>query len=132
MSKTIQPIKQFSEVLNTIKSVREKVYKQVNASLIQLYWDIGKYVSQKVEKENWGKSIVQELSEYIQKNEPGIKGFSARNIWTMKQFYETYKEYEKLPSLMAEISWTHNRRIMSLKTPEESEFYHLLESKNED
>ncbi len=123
MSKTIQPIKQFSEVLNTIKSVREKVYKQVNASLIQLYWDIGKYVSQKVEKENWGKSIVQELSEYIQKNEPGIKGFSARNIWRMKQFYETYKEYQKLSTLWAELSWSHNRRIMSLKTPEEREFY---------
>ena len=123
MSKEIIPTKQFSEVLNTIKSVREKVYKQVNASLIQLYWDIGKYVSHKVEKENWGKSIVQELSEYIQKNESGIKGFSARNIWTMKQFYETYKEYQKLPSVMAEISWTHNRRIMSLKTPEERAFY---------
>ncbi len=132
MSKTIQPIKQFSEVLNTIKSVREKVYKQVNASLIQLYWDIGKYVSQKVEKENWGKSIVQELSEYIQKNEPGIKGFSARNIWRMKQFYETYKENEKLSTLWAELSWSHNRRIMSLKTSEEREFYHLLENKNED
>ena len=123
MSKEIKPGKQFSEVLNTIKSVREKVYKQVNASLIQLYWDIGKYVSQKVEKENWGKSIVQELSEYIQKNEPGIKGFTARNIWRMKQFYETYKGDEKLSSLRAEISWTHNRRIMSLKTPEERSFY---------
>ena len=123
MSKEIIPTKQFSEVLNTIKSVREKVYKQVNASLIQLYWDIGKYVSQKVEKENWGKSIVQKLSEYIQKNEPGIKGFSARNIWRMKQFYETYKENEKLSTLWAELSWSHHRQIMSLKTPEEREFY---------
>ena len=78
MIKEIKPTKQFSEILNTIKSVREKVYKHINSSLIQLYWDIGKYVSQKVEKENWGKSVVRELSEYIQKNEPGIKGFSAR------------------------------------------------------
>jgi len=123
MSSEIKPIKEFSEILNTIKSAREKAYKQVNVALIQLYWEVGKYVSQKVEKENWGKSIVQELSKYILKNEPGIKGFSARNIWTMKQFYEIYKEYEKLPSMMAEISWTHNRRIMSLKTPEEREFY---------
>lgn len=96
-------INQFSEILRTIKNAREKVFRQVNASLIQLYWDIGKYVAQKVEKENWGKSIVHELSEYIQKNEPGIKGFSSRNIWTMKQFYETYKDYEKLPSVMAEL-----------------------------
>ena len=46
----------------------------------------------------------------------------------MKQFYETYQQDEKLPSLMAELSWTHNRRIMSLKTAEEREFYLLLGS----
>ncbi len=123
MSNEMMQKNQFSEILRTIKNAREKVYKQVNASLIQLYWDIGKYVSQKVEKENWGKSVVQELSEYIKRNEPEIKGFSTRNIWTMKQFYETYKEHENLPSVMAEISWTHNRRIMSIKNPEERTFY---------
>ncbi len=123
MSNNIKPIKEFSEVLNTIKNAREKAFKQINTTLIQLYWDIGKYVSQKVEKENWGKSIVQELSAYIQRNEPGIKGFSARNIWRMKQFYETYKNEQKLSTLWAELSWSHHRRIMSLKTPEEREFY---------
>ncbi len=123
MRNEIVPVKEFSEVLNTIKSAREKVYKQINSALIHLYWEVGKYVSQKVDKENWGKSVVRELSEYIQKNEPGIKGFSSRNIWRMKQFYETYNGDEKLSSLRAEISWTHNRRIMSLKTPEEREFY---------
>ncbi len=123
MSNEMMQKNQFSEILRTIKNAREKVYKQVNASLIQLYWDIGKYVSQKVEKENWGKSVVQELSEYIKRNEPGIKGFSTRNIWRMKQFYDTYKENEKLSTLWTELSWSHNRLIMSLKTPEEREFY---------
>ncbi len=123
MNNKIKPIKEFTEILNTIKSAREKVYKQINATLIQLYWEIGKYVSQKVEKENWGKSIVQELSEYIQKNEPEIKGFSARNIWRMKQFYETYKDDQILSTLWAELSWSHHRRIMSLKAAEEREFY---------
>ncbi len=123
MSNEMMQKNQFSEILRTIKNAREKVYKQVNASLIQLYWDIGKYVSQKVEKENWGKSVVQELSEYIKRNEPGIKGFTARNIWRMKQFYDTYKDDAKLSSLRAEISWTHNRRIMSIKNPEERTFY---------
>ncbi len=149
MSNDIQITKQFSEVLNTIKKAQKKVYKQLNRALIELYWEIGRYISEKVEKEKWGKSVVEELSKYIQKNEPNIKGFTARNIWRMKQFYETYKDFEKLstpraelensknmsilgaeiedstklPALLAEISWSHNRRIMSLKTPEEREFY---------
>jgi hypothetical protein len=42
---------------------------------------------------------VQELANFIQKKEPNIKGFSAQNIWRMKQFYETYKENEKLAPL---------------------------------
>ena len=69
---------------------------------------------------------MEELAAFIKREEPSIKGFSARNIWTMKQFYETYQGSEKLPSLMAELSWTQNRRIMSLKTAEEREFYLLL------
>lgn len=153
MSKDIKIVKQFSEILATIKNTQNRVYKQLNSALIELYWEIGKYISKKVETEKWGKSIVEDLSRYIQNNEPNIKGFSARNIWSMKQFYETYKGFEKLPSvraeidktlnnqkitaqnqkvpsLMAEISWTHNRRIMSLKTPEEREFYLKLCAKN--
>ena len=126
MNEDLAPVKQFSEVLNTIKSAHKKVYKQINTSLIELYWDIGKYISEKVDAGNWGKSVVEELSVYIKKNEPNIKGFSASNIWRMKQFYEIYGKNVKLASLGRELSWTHNRRIMSLKTTEEREFYLIL------
>lgn len=94
-----------------------------------MYWDIGKYISQKVETEKWDKSVVEQLSEYILQNEPNIRGFNARNIWRMKQFYETYKGNEKLSTLWSEISWSHNRLIMTLKTPEEREFYLKICSK---
>jgi len=55
-----------------------------------------------VNQAGWGRSTVEELAAFIKRNEPGIKGFSAKNIWTMKQFYESYRANEKLPSLMAE------------------------------
>jgi len=145
MSKEIINNPDFSFVLNSIKQARKQVYKKINKALIELYWEVGKYVSEKVNSEKWGKSVIEDLSKFIIRNEPSIKGFSARNIWTMKQFYEVYKDFpklptvgretnelnQKLPSLMAEISWTHNRRIMSLKTPEEREFYlNLCAKKN--
>ncbi len=47
--------------------------------------------------------------KYISKKEPNLKGFSAKNLWRMKQFFETYKENEKLATLCREISWSHNR-----------------------
>lgn len=65
-----------------------------------------------------------ELAEFIQKNEPEIKGFSDKNLWRMKQFYETYKDNPKLSPLVREISWTNNLIIFSrCKSEEEREFY---------
>ena len=101
----------FSDILHQIQSSKQKAYAQVNATLVELYWNIGKYISIKVKEKNWGKNTVKNLSLFIREREPNIKGFSDRNIWSMKQFYETYPQNEKLPSLVAVLSWTHNRRI---------------------
>lgn len=68
--------------------------------------------------------MVTELAKFIQTHEPEIKGFSDKNIWRMKQFYETYKDFPKLSPLLREISWTNNLLIFSrCKTIEEKEFY---------
>lgn len=77
-----------------------------------LYWEIGKAVSQKVNQEKWGKSIVEQLAKDLQTEFPGIRGFSARNIWNMKSLYEFYTENVKLQPLVAEIGWTHNCLIL--------------------
>ena len=60
-----------------------------------------------------GKSVVTELARYIARTEPGIKGFSDKNLWRMKQFYETYKDNEKLSPLVREITWTNHLIILS-------------------
>jgi predicted nuclease of restriction endonuclease-like (RecB) superfamily len=67
---------------------------------------------------------VSEFAKFITQNDPTIKGFSDKNLWRMKQFYETYQDNEKLSSLARELSWTHNAIIFSrCKTAEEREFY---------
>ncbi len=114
----------FSEVLTQIQLSKQKAYKQVNTVLIELYIQIGKYISLKCVKENWGKSVVQELADFIKLQDPTIKGFTARSIWRMKAFYETYNENEKLTTLSSQISWSNNLLIMSAsKSDEEREFY---------
>lgn len=113
----------FNEILSTIQSTKQKAINQVNSTLIELYWDIGKYISTKAVKENWGKGVVKELANFIKIQDPTIKGFTDKNLWMMKNFYETYKDDTKLYTLCREISWSNNRRILSLKTKEEREFY---------
>jgi len=114
----------FKDIIQLIKQSRTSAIRAVNAELINLYWNIGEYISKKLEKSEWGDSVVTELAKYIQQNEPEIKGFSDKNLWRMKQFYETYKDFPKLSPAVREISWTHNLLIFSrCKSIEENEFY---------
>ena len=114
----------FTDIIQLIKQSRTNAIKAVNAELINLYWNTGEYISKKIELSEWGDSVVTELANFIQTHEPEIKGFSDKNIWRMKQFYETYKDFPKLSTLLREISWSHNLAIFSrCKTAEEREFY---------
>jgi predicted nuclease of restriction endonuclease-like (RecB) superfamily len=114
----------FTDIIQLIKQSRTNAIKAVNAELINLYWNVGEYISKKIEQSEWGDSVVTVLANFIQTQEPEIKGFSDKNIWRMKQFYETYKDFPKLSTVLREISWSHNLAIFSrCKTAEEREFY---------
>ena len=116
---------QFAEVISMIRNTRNEVVRLANASLIDLYWRVGKYISDKIAVSEWGDGVVKQLSDYIERNSPETKGFSDKNLWRMKQFYETYKGVdEKLSTVLRQISWSNNLAIMSrCKIQEERLFY---------
>lgn len=114
---------EFSALLFHIQEKRQKLFLTINTELLDLYWHIGQTISIQVKNADWGKGVVSELAQYIAKNAPDIKGFSDKNLWRMKQFYETYKDDKKLATLWRQLSWSHNRMIMTLKTPEAREYY---------
>jgi predicted nuclease of restriction endonuclease-like (RecB) superfamily len=120
---------QFSHITTLIFKAKENAFHAVNKELVTLYWHIGEYVSQQVEKKAWGKSVVKELSLFIQQSDPNVVGFSPQNIWRMKQFFEAYKNFPKLATLSRELSWSQNRLVLPLKSPEEQEFYLLFSIK---
>ena len=78
------------DIKTKILSSQYEALKAVNKELINLYWDIGKDIVEKQEKFGWGKAIVQNLSNELQKEFIGIKGFSMQNLWNMRQFYLEY------------------------------------------
>jgi predicted nuclease of restriction endonuclease-like (RecB) superfamily len=68
--------------------------------------------------------VVKNLSEDLRKEFPNVSGFSAQNLWYMRQFYQEYNDLPKLQPLVGEIGWTHNLVIMGrCKDPLEREFY---------
>lgn len=121
----------FSEVINMIETRRNNAYRKVNEELISLYWDFGKYISEKVNDSNWGDKIVDKLVEFMKREYPTMKGFTRPGIYRMKQFYETYKENEIVAPLVRQISWTNNVLILgATNTMEEKEFYIKMCIKN--
>jgi len=121
---------QFADIVSLIKNAKAVALKTVNSTLINLYWNIGEYIHNRVKNAEWGQSVVKQLAEFLSKNEPDLKGFSDKNLWRMKQFYESYKDYPKLSPLVREISWSHNLAIFSrCNSPESREFYIKLSKK---
>ena len=112
------------EIKSKIHSAHTKALKAVNKELIALYSDIGKIIVQRQERFGWGKSIVETLSKELQSEFKGLKGFSLRNLWNMRNFYLAYKDNKKLQTLSAEISWSHNVLIFQkCKDDLQKEFY---------
>jgi hypothetical protein len=89
----------FAEVNERIRRSQYEALKAVNKELIQLYWDIGRMIVEKQQDLGWGKSVVKQLSKDIQKEYPGIQGFSTTNLWNMRLFYSEIQQHEKLPTI---------------------------------
>jgi predicted nuclease of restriction endonuclease-like (RecB) superfamily len=126
MNKLIQKdyIELLGEIKQRIRSAQYEALKAVNKELISLYWDIGRMIVERQKGKTWGKSVVERLAKDLQDEFPGIQGFSARNIWRMRDLYLSYHNKEKLPPLVAEIGWSHNLIIMEkCKDDLEREFY---------
>ena len=122
--------KEFADVLKHIQQSRQKMFSHINTALIDLYWQIGQIISDKVSSAAWGKGVVKELATYITQQDHELKGFSDKNLWRMKQFFETYQADEKLSPLVRELPWTHNTIIFSrCKSVEEREYYLKMCSK---
>lgn len=96
----------------------------VNTRLIELYWQMGAFISRKLEQAEWGDAVVVQLADHLARVQPGLRGFTSRNLFRMRQFYETYRNDEKVSALLTQIPWTQNLIILSQsKLPEEREFY---------
>ena len=80
------------DILTKIQSTRYEMLMSVSKQTLLLYWDIGKMVSEKIELAGWGNSVVEQLAKDLQTEIPGVRGFSARNIRSMKRFYEFYAQ----------------------------------------
>jgi predicted nuclease of restriction endonuclease-like (RecB) superfamily len=107
-----------------IKESQLKAAISANTELILLYWDIGKEILERQEKEGWGAKIIERLAVDLKNEFPDMKGFSTRNLKYMRKFASFYPDFEFVQQAVAQIPWGHTVRLMELvKDAKQREWY---------
>mgnify|MGYP004589500669 CR=1 FL=1 len=114
----------FEEIVRIVENAKDRAYRKVNEELVLMYQEIGKYISEKTKEASYGSGFVDNVAKFFSTNYPELKGFNRRGLYRMKQFYELYKDDEKVSTLLTQLSWSNHLKIMSgAKSREEREFY---------
>ena len=98
-----------ADIVKLIETHIENAYRKINEELVTMYYEIGKYLSEKVASEKWGSKVIDNIAREINNKYPTLKGFDRRGLYRMMQFYDTYKDNEIVSTLLSQISWTNKR-----------------------
>jgi len=114
----------FDEIKGLIDQARNNALQSINIHLIQLYWNIGAFISDKLAVSQWGEKTIEQLADYLHRFGPDYTGFNRRNLYRMRQFYDAYAGNEIVSPLVTQLGWSHHLLILSkTKTVEEREYY---------
>ncbi|MBN1204214.1 MAG: DUF1016 family protein [Myxococcaceae bacterium] len=116
----------FTEVIALIEAARGRAYQAVNIELVSLYWQLGEYISRKIASAEWGDGVVDELAASLARRFPGLRGFTRRNLFRMRQFFEAYRGHKKVSPLVTQLPWTHHLIILSEAKPEKAREFYIL------
>ncbi len=113
----------YSDIKSKIINARGKMLKQIDNTMIEVYWYVGKITSELFNNSDsgfYGKKIIEALSKKL-KNEFG-NGYSPVSIRRMRRFYEYYPIWSAVP---IELSWSHFQELIKIERKEEREFYQI-------
>jgi len=114
--------KTLNAIIDCIEKSKLKAFAAVNGALLQAYWNIGEELSR---TSLYGESVVEKLSQDLKLVYPNTEGYSTRNLWNMKKFYETYRKLQPaVADFIFKVSWSNHVVILDkTKTIEEKQFY---------
>lgn len=112
------------EIKEEIKRQRLAVVLNANSSMICLYWNIGRTILQKQEKEGWGTKVIDRMSKDLKDAFPEMSGLSPRNIKYMRKFAECWPDYEIVQRVVAQIPWRSNISLLDKLKDGESRIWY--------
>ncbi|MGO3183046.1 MAG: DUF1016 N-terminal domain-containing protein [Aequorivita sp.] len=113
------------DLKSKIHAAQTKVALSINSQLLELYWELGKDITERQENTNWGSKFIEQTAIELRNEFPKMRGFSRRNLYAIRQWYKFYYEkHQFVPQSVAQIPWGHNRLIITkTKDIDEAEFY---------
>ena len=120
----------FLKIISTIKSriseTKIEIFQNANKSLLNLYYDIGRIIS---EKSKWGNKFIDDLAMELKMSYPSIKGFSVRNLKSMKKYYLVCSRNQKVQTVSAQIPWSHNMLIIDKISEDKKRIWYMEETR---
>lgn len=107
-----------TEVKGRIQTARLQAGRAVNRELVMLYWDIGRGIVEKQQVAGWGDSVVERLAADLRAEFPGMRGFSADNVWRMRQFYADHSTPAFLEQAVPELKRCMGMAFLEQAVPE--------------
>lgn len=106
-----------------IRSAQQRAVLAANSELVSLYWQIGRDILERQEKQGWGAKVVDRLAQDLQREFPEQKGFSPRNLKYMRAFASAWPELSFVQEALAQIPWYHHVTLLDKTSSAEREWY---------
>ena len=113
------------EIKHLIRAAQYRALQTVNLEQISLYWEIGRLIVERQQQHGWGKSVVENLADELQRAFPNSKGYSSQNLWYMRQFFLEFHQSELLQPLVGEISWSKHLIVLAKCKDEHQRFFYI-------
>lgn len=95
-----------------IAAARVRAALSVNRELVQLYWEIGRDILERQQKQGWGAKVVDQMARDLREAFPDMKGLSPRNLLYMRAFAEAWPDGQIVQQLVAQLPWGHNLMLL--------------------
>jgi predicted nuclease of restriction endonuclease-like (RecB) superfamily len=112
------------EIKRRIQTERLRTVMAANSAMVLLYWDIGRLILERQEREGWGAKVIDRLSADLREAYPDMSGLSPRNLLFMRSFAAAYPDLAIVKQLVSLLPWGHIIRLLQrIKDPDTRLWY---------
>ena len=119
------------EIKERIRTERVRVVLAANQVMVLLYWDIGKAILARQEREGWGARTIDRLSHDLREAFPDMRGFSPRNLKYMRAFAAAWPDRAIVQQAAAQIPWFHNCVLLDKVSDRQTRLWYVAKAREE-